>query len=1365
MGRSMSFGRLGRRARRLAGLAGLGVVGLVAACSSPAEKAGSAPEPERVGTVSEALVTNLPCTASHALASSAVFGATISGGTGMFTGGVSGCTVTTSTSGGATCTVGAGGVVTYTAGATAGYNILSSRSGDYLLLSGTAVQTGGTVGTSAQLWRMAAASAGFTFQSAGLASPVGTLKYMRSTGTAIVADQPAATAGVFTADDCNNGAPYNRFGFAVGATNKVWQAQAPVIGVAGALCSQASGSPWEGFSLVSGADVLTVKDSAGNSGTCTVTVEPPVSVFPSTIALASSTAIPAQASDVNALQAWGGSGVFNGGLPAGCAVTTNASMSAGGCTVTGSGQIQYTAGAGSGTDVLTVTDNQGHFGTVNVVVAGTVVSIGFTVNPIQALPPKTAAVLTVTGGSGLTWTLVTNNSGATLNTSTGAYTAGATGDVSDLVSVTDGTNTGTIVIEVGAPITISPSQPMSKAAGTIAFSASGGNGSGYTWSLMTNASGGSIGATTGAYTAGATPGTDVVKVVDALGNQATVSVPVLCGADSSLQILYPYNKTVFPLAMAPPLVQWKDNGTAAYAKVTLLYPTSGTSIFKWSEIVPENGALSTPYNLLPTALPVSGGGRAQIPPLVWTTFQNAASGSDALISVQTLESNQGTYPATIQIHFANAQLKGTIYYQTYDTNLVAHGPGTPTGAILGIQVGSPTPTLVDGSAATCRACHSVSANGTLMMVNDSGGATDDNLYGGNHNVALPAATESTMGTLGTAPNDGRWSWPAVSPDATMMFTSEGNQPTWMSGQWGQTPSNVAQFASGLYSATTGAAIATTGLPTGLQAKFPAWATDTSAIAFNYAAGATGAVSPGDDQSLAMMSYVPASKTFSALTVLFNPPNPPASYPSNSGAAEWPSFMPAGNSGIVFQNRVAYDCQEPGADGASGGSNLGNGAGELQGSIGALGDLWWVNTTGTAVPHHLANANGTGYLPLGKNAHGLAGSTLTTPNITSFNCGTTPCPFDSSGQIPTSAQMTSSGGCNGACGGCQTALLTAMGNGNDALLNFKPTVNPQVTGGYQWVAFMSRRMYGNVATLNPWASNPRTTAEIRNNASPQYPETKKLWVAAMSMSPSAGTDPSYPAFYLDGQELYAGNSRSYWVLPQCIVPSATRSTATVCTSNQDCCVMGTGTPASCTLDIPIATTPPTKHCVPNTAITCSADGAACNVDGDCCNLVSEGTRCSGGVCQIPPQPGYPPAETLSYDYQGTCAGGTVVGDASMGTAAVWQFIQSDQTIPAGTSITITLQTATTQAGLSAAVASTSYSISSTVVSPMYLSSPQVLMGMTTMAQTVDNFLRSLTPAQASKTWLRVNVTLNASPDKMSAPTLISLEPTFDCMANE
>jgi hypothetical protein len=98
--------------------------------------------------------------------------------------------------------------------------------------------------------------------------------------------------------------------------------------------------------------------------------------------------------------------------------------------------------------------------------------------------------------------------------------------------------------------------------------------------------------------------------------------------------------------------------------------------------------------------------------------------------------------------------------------------------------------------------------------------------------------------------------------------------------------------------------------------------------------------------------------------------------------------------------------------------------------------------------------------------------------------------------------------------------------NDATLNYEPTANPIMpvvtAGGYAWVVFTSRRMYGNVATADPWCSDPRSCDVLSNIVTP-----KKLWIAAIDLNPTPGTDPSHPAFYLPGQELFACNSHGYW----------------------------------------------------------------------------------------------------------------------------------------------------------------------------------------------------------------------------------------------
>lgn len=73
---------------------------------------------------------------------------------------------------------------------------------------------------------------------------------------------------------------------------------------------------------------------------------------------------------------------------------------------------------------------------------------------------------------------------------------------------------------------MSPSAASVEALGQVTFTGLGGYGS-YTYSLQVNNSGGSINATSGLYTAGATPDvTDTVKATDSFGNTATAAISV-----------------------------------------------------------------------------------------------------------------------------------------------------------------------------------------------------------------------------------------------------------------------------------------------------------------------------------------------------------------------------------------------------------------------------------------------------------------------------------------------------------------------------------------------------------------------------------------------------------------------------------------------------------------------------------------------------------------------------------------------------------------------------------------------------------------------------------------------------------------------
>jgi hypothetical protein len=162
---------------------------------------------------------------------------------------------------------------------------------------------------------------------------------------------------------------------------------------------------------------------------------------------------------------------------------------------------------------------------------------------------------------------------------------------------------------------------------------------------------------------------------------------------------------------------------------------------------------------------------------------------------------------------------------------------------------------------------------------------------------------------------------------------------------------------------------------------------------------------------------------------------------------------------------------------------------------------------------------------------------------------------------------------------------------DATLNYEPTVNPIASGGYAWVVFTSRRMYGNVAQEPPWTSDPR-----------DYPwldevTDKKLWVAAVDLNGQPGTDPSHPPFYLPGQELHAGNSRGYWTVEPC------RANGQSCQEGDQCCggyceAGGDGGALICTTLAP----------------SCSAAYEKCTTTSNCCGAAA-GVECTNNVCTV------------------------------------------------------------------------------------------------------------------------------------------------------
>jgi hypothetical protein len=150
--------------------------------------------------------------------------------------------------------------------------------------------------------------------------------------------------------------------------------------------------------------------------------------------------------------------------------------------------------------------------------------------------------------------------------------------------------------------------------------------------------------------------------------------------------------------------------------------------------------------------------------------------------------------------------------------------------------------------------------------------------------------------------------------------------------------------------------------------------------------------------------------------------------------------------------------------------------------------------------------------------------------------------------------------------------------NDPDLNFSPTVLPVAVGGYFWVVFTSHRSFGN------------TLPSLDKDG-----EHGKIWVAAIDINAPAGTDPSHPAFFVEGQELAANNHRGFWVLNPC------RDNGQGCATGDECCG-GYCSP-----------NPAGQLACTNVKPPCSKEYERCTTAADCCTA---GSQCINGRCAMP-----------------------------------------------------------------------------------------------------------------------------------------------------
>jgi hypothetical protein len=318
------------------------------------------------------------------------------------------------------------------------------------------------------------------------------------------------------------------------------------------------------------------------------------------------------------------------------------------------------------------------------------------------------------------------------------------------------------------------------------------------------------------------------------------------------KILYPTDATVMPPNLADLQVHWSDSEGDDLYQVTVSAPFID-------------------FHLYVTGAP-NGSSWVGLSAEEWKLLETETSGANVNIAVRGMHSSGGAAgTATTHVKYAKGDLAGGLYYfsTTTPAQIYRHDFSRPTDPPEVYYSRSDVPPTVGMESSGCPGCHSISSDGTKvlldMQVNTGSGAR----------VGGVIQTKDKV-TLNTPTTNVQWQYSAFTPDGSRMVTS-GNPFS----STGDTRDGALTLRDG----TTAAKISA--VPSPGAATMPEFSPLGDALAYVvYTGGNNGGVADG---RIVIQDYEPKSDTFGAVHDLVTIQGGNAYYPSWSPDAKWLLF--------------------------------------------------------------------------------------------------------------------------------------------------------------------------------------------------------------------------------------------------------------------------------------------------------------------------------------------------------------------------------------------------------------------------------------------------------------------------------------------